>query len=118
MFHISRWKNPTLSALAQQMTTTRRLPFVTTLHGTDITLVGLDRSYLPIAGDNAQALATVAHILDTIGYGVVDYGPLAESWRQQPDEPVYGAPYGPFDNELGHPAGEETIRTALAAARR
>lgn len=26
----------------------RRLPFITTLHGTDITLVGLDRSYLPI----------------------------------------------------------------------
>src|SRR5690349_9610447 len=26
----------------------RALPFVTTLHGTDITLVGLDRSYLPI----------------------------------------------------------------------
>jgi L-malate glycosyltransferase len=26
----------------------RNLPFVTTLHGTDITLVGLDRSYLPI----------------------------------------------------------------------
>jgi len=26
----------------------RKLPFVTTLHGTDITLVGLDRSYLPI----------------------------------------------------------------------
>ena len=26
----------------------RRLPYVTTLHGTDITLVGLDPSYLPI----------------------------------------------------------------------
>ena len=26
----------------------RRLPFVTTLHGTDITLVGLDPSYLPV----------------------------------------------------------------------
>jgi N-acetyl-alpha-D-glucosaminyl L-malate synthase BshA len=26
----------------------RNLPFVTTLHGTDITLVGLDRAYLPI----------------------------------------------------------------------
>lgn len=26
----------------------RRLPYVTTLHGTDITLVGLDHSYLPI----------------------------------------------------------------------
>lgn len=34
--------------LAQQMTTNRRLPFITTLHGTDITLVGTDRSYFPI----------------------------------------------------------------------
>ena len=38
--------------LARQMLchgpTRRKLPFVTTLHGTDITLVGLDRSYLPI----------------------------------------------------------------------
>ena len=34
--------------LAQQMTATRRLPFITTLHGTDITLVGTDRSYFPI----------------------------------------------------------------------
>jgi L-malate glycosyltransferase len=36
--------------LARQMLATkgRRLPFVTTLHGTDITLIGIDRSYLPI----------------------------------------------------------------------
>jgi N-acetyl-alpha-D-glucosaminyl L-malate synthase BshA len=36
--------------LARQMLETRgmKLPFITTLHGTDITLVGLDRSYLPI----------------------------------------------------------------------
>ncbi len=36
--------------LARQMLAARgrRLPFVTTLHGTDITLVGLDRGYLPI----------------------------------------------------------------------
>src|SRR6201986_1405879 len=34
--------------LAQQMLAPRRLPFITTLHGTDITLVGSDRSYLPI----------------------------------------------------------------------
>lgn len=35
--------------LAQQMMAPkRRVPFVTTLHGTDITLVGADRSYLPI----------------------------------------------------------------------
>src|ERR1700712_1472953 len=36
--------------LARQMLTARgiHLPFITTLHGTDITLVGLDSSYLPI----------------------------------------------------------------------
>jgi L-malate glycosyltransferase len=36
--------------LARQMLAERgkSLPFVTTLHGTDITLVGMDRSYLPI----------------------------------------------------------------------
>src|SRR6201994_4375400 len=35
--------------LAQQMlATTKRLPFITTLHGTDITLVGVDQSYFPI----------------------------------------------------------------------
>jgi N-acetyl-alpha-D-glucosaminyl L-malate synthase BshA len=41
--------------LARQMIRTessgfsgRTLPFITTLHGTDITLVGLDRSYLPV----------------------------------------------------------------------
>src|SRR5580700_237195 len=32
----------------------RRLPFVTTLHGTDITLVGIDRSYLPITRYSIQ----------------------------------------------------------------
>jgi len=34
--------------LARQLVVPRRLPFITTLHGTDITLVGRDRSYLPI----------------------------------------------------------------------
>jgi N-acetyl-alpha-D-glucosaminyl L-malate synthase BshA len=34
--------------LARAMLESRRLPFVTTLHGTDVTLVGMDRSYLPI----------------------------------------------------------------------
>jgi len=34
--------------LAKSMLSPRRLPVVTTLHGTDITLVGAERSYLPI----------------------------------------------------------------------
>jgi len=34
--------------LARAMAAPRKLPFITTLHGTDITLVGSNRSYLPI----------------------------------------------------------------------
>ncbi len=34
--------------LARSMAAPRHLPFITTLHGTDITLVGSNRSYLPI----------------------------------------------------------------------
>ncbi len=37
-----------VSAYLAQAITGRKLPFITTLHGTDITLVGADRSYLPI----------------------------------------------------------------------
>lgn len=39
----------TAAMLAQQMLAPkRRLPFITTLHGTDVTIVGMDRSYFPI----------------------------------------------------------------------
>jgi 8-hydroxy-5-deazaflavin:NADPH oxidoreductase len=77
-----------------------------------------DRSFLPIAGDDADAKAAVTAFLDSIGYGTVDSGPLAEGRRQQPGTPVYGAPYGSFDNENGTPAGADVIREALAAATR
>ena len=52
--------------LARQMLATRgrHLPFVTTLHGTDITLVGLDRSYLPITRYAIQESDGVTSISD------------------------------------------------------
>ena len=52
--------------LARQMLAARkrRLPFVTTLHGTDITLVGLDRSYLPITRYAIQESDGVTSISD------------------------------------------------------
>ena len=51
-----------------------------------------DRTYLPIAGDDAAAKAAVTGFLDTIGYGAVDAGTLAGgSWRQEPGTPVYEA---------------------------
>ena len=77
-----------------------------------------DRTSLPIAGDDAAAKAAVTAYLDSIGYDSVDAGTLADSWHQEPDTPVYGAPYGPFSSETGRPASAETIRTALAAAHR
>lgn len=77
-----------------------------------------DRTYLPIAGDSASARAAVTEFIDSVGYGVVDAGPLADSWRQEPGTPVYATPYGSFSDELGHPAGESAIRAALAAATR
>jgi hypothetical protein len=77
-----------------------------------------DRTYLPIAGDEAAAKAAVTEFLDSIGYGAVDAGTLAGSWRQEPGTPAYGAPYGPFENEAGIPASAEAVRAALAGAAR
>ena len=56
--------------LARQMLAAkgRRLPFVTTLHGTDITLVGLDRSYLPItryAIQESDGVTSISNYLKT-----------------------------------------------------
>jgi 8-hydroxy-5-deazaflavin:NADPH oxidoreductase len=78
----------------------------------------VERTFLPIAGDDAGAKARVGAFLDAIGYGAVDAGPLAESWRQEPGTPVYGAPYGPFSDPIGTPADEATVRAALAKAAR
>ena len=77
-----------------------------------------DRTALPIDGDDAAAKAAVTAYLDSIGYDAVDGGTLVDSWRQEPHTPVYGAPYGPFSSETGHPADAATIRAALAAAYR
>jgi 8-hydroxy-5-deazaflavin:NADPH oxidoreductase len=51
-----------------------------------------DRSALPIAGDDAAAKAEVAELLDALGYDAVDVGSLAESWRSEPNTPLYCLP--------------------------
>src|SRR6184192_2405647 len=53
----------------------RRLPFVTTLHGTDITLVGLDRSYLPITRfsiEQSDGVTAISQYLRTRTINVFD----------------------------------------------
>jgi len=52
--------------LAKMMLSGRKVPFVTTLHGTDITLVGNDRSYLPITRfgiEQSDAVTAVSRYL-------------------------------------------------------
>ncbi len=54
--------------LAQQMLAPkRRLPFVTTLHGTDITLVGAERSYFPITKfsiEQSNGITTISRYME------------------------------------------------------
>jgi len=48
------------------------------------------RIALPVAGDDHQAKAVVLQLVDELGFDGVDAGSLDDSWRQQPDTPVYG----------------------------
>jgi predicted dinucleotide-binding enzyme len=49
-----------------------------------------NRRALAIAGDDAEAKAIVARLIDEFGFDVVDLGPLSDSWRIQRDTPGYG----------------------------
>lgn len=66
-----------------------------------------DRRALVIAGNDVEAKATVARLLDEFGFDAVDAGPLEEGWRIQRDTPGYGPR-----------RTEEELRRDLAAARR
>ena len=52
--------------LARMMAAPKRLPFITTLHGTDITIVGNDRSFLPITKfsiEQSDGVTAISHYL-------------------------------------------------------
>lgn len=66
-----------------------------------------NRRALVIAGNDAQAKATVTRLIDQFGFDVVDAGPLKEGWRIQRDTPGYGPR-----------RTSEELRKDLAAARR
>jgi predicted dinucleotide-binding enzyme len=66
-----------------------------------------DRRALIVAGDDPEARARVAALIDEFGFDAVDIGALAEGWRAQRDTPAYVRRYDA--------AG---LREALAAAKR
>jgi len=49
-----------------------------------------DRMALPVAGDDEAAKRKVRDLMDELGFDTVVAGGLDDSWRQQPDTPVYG----------------------------
>jgi predicted dinucleotide-binding enzyme len=61
----------------------------------DPTAAVADRRAVPVAGDDAAARAVLTGLIEQVGFAVADTGSLAESWRQEPDTPVYGAEVGP-----------------------
>lgn len=55
----------------------------------------VERTTLPIAGDDAAAKDIVTRFIEAVGYDVIDAGSLADSWRIEPNTPIYFWPYAP-----------------------
>lgn len=69
------------------------------------------RTTLPIAGDDAVAKEIVGRFIEAVGYDVVDAGSLADSWRIEPNTPIYFWPYAPAVPEgLTEEQAKETYR--------
>jgi predicted dinucleotide-binding enzyme len=66
-----------------------------------------NRRALVIAGDDANAKATITKLIDQFGFDSVDAGAAKDSWRIQPGTPAYG----PRRNA-------EQLKADLAAAKR
>jgi predicted dinucleotide-binding enzyme len=66
-----------------------------------------NRRALAIAGNDANAKAEVAGLIDELGFDTIDMGQLSDSWRIQRDTPGYG----PRRNA-------DELRRDLAAAKR
>ena len=52
------------------------------------------RIALPISGDIEAHRQTVAALTEEIGFDVVDVGPIANSWKQEPGTPCYTRDFG------------------------
>jgi 8-hydroxy-5-deazaflavin:NADPH oxidoreductase len=59
------------------------------------------RIALPVAGDDPAFKEVVLRLVDELGFDGVDAGGLNESWRQQPDTPVYGTNHDAEGVRLG-----------------
>jgi len=91
--------------LAKMMLSDRVVPFVTTLHGTDITLVGNDRSYLPITRFGIEQSDAVTAVSEYLRRRTID--------EFQIRRPVTVVPNFVDCNTYG-PAKDKSIRSKFA----
>jgi len=115
--------------LAKQTRKRRRLPFVTTLHGTDITLVGADRSYLPITrfsieqSDGVTAISQYLkeHTLSVFGVGeqirVIQNFVNCDVYRGNPDPAARKAFAPEGEKILVHLSNFRPVKRVLDAVR-
>ncbi len=115
--------------LAKQARRRRRLPFVTTLHGTDITLVGADRSYLPITrfsieqSDGVTAISQYLkeHTLNVFGVGeqirVIQNFVNCDVYRGNPDPAARKAFAPEGEKILVHLSNFRPVKRVLDAVR-
>ncbi|GAB3453786.1 hypothetical protein GCM10027570_33270 [Streptomonospora sediminis] len=74
-----------------------------------------ERSALPIAGNDLQAKASAADLIDRLGFDTVDVGPLAEGWRFEPETTASAEAY--FTDSAGFKAALAKAHAAIAAGR-
>ena len=94
--HIAELDNEsttTAELLQAHLPTSKVVKAFNHIYAAELTTHGLpagtpNRRALVIAGDDAEAKATVTRLLDQ--FGSVDAGPLKEGWRIQRDTPGYG----------------------------
>ncbi len=116
--------------LAQQMLAPkRRLPFITTLHGTDITLVGVDPSYFPITKFSIERSNGISAVSDYLRERTVEVFGVANEIRviknfvncdrYKPDEEKAGASqYAPAGEKLLlHLSNFRPVKRALDCVR-
>ena len=88
-------KETTVSSMLQEhLPTSKVVKAFNHIKSDDITTDGTpagtpNRRALAIAGDDADAKATVTALYDEFGFDAVDVGPLSESWRVERDQPAY-----------------------------
>ncbi|MDR3615313.1 MAG: NAD(P)-binding domain-containing protein [Candidatus Obscuribacterales bacterium] len=93
-------RNTTSGLLARHLPQAKVVKALNAILAKDLTEDGRpsgapERRALPIAGDDKQAKEVVSHLVDQLGFDVVDAGPLSESWRFERAKPAYCIPLDP-----------------------